>query len=51
MIDAAKAELGEEWNKTTKDMVTKLGIQELRMQAIELRHNKVIDFEKRFVDF
>lgn len=32
-------------------MATKLGVQELRMQSIEMRHTKVIEFEKRFIDF
>ena len=50
-VDTAKGQMSELWTKCTEEIMDKLEVQEMRMQQIEMRHMKLIDFEKRFVEF
>ena len=39
------------WDKCTKEILDKLQVSEERMQDIEMRHNAVVEFQKKFAAF
>ena len=50
-VDAQKGKLQENWDKTTKEILAKLEVDEKRMQDIEMQQQKHMNFENKFLLF